>query len=183
MKWASLSILLILLGVFIYLMPAKQIMTGEQTMNEFKLKSSAFKEGEMIPSKYTCDGEDVNPLLEIRNVPAEAKSLALIMDDPDASRGVPFDHWIVWNIDPKTQYISEDNLPSNAIFGANSWGKQKYGGPCPQKGKPAHHYVFTLYALSESLTLAQGANKEELLRAMEKHIIAHTSIVGLYGRQ
>lgn len=151
-------------------------------MEQFKLKTSAFKEGELIPPKYTCDGEDVNPLLEIRNVPPETKSLALIMDDPDASRGVPFDHWLVWNIDPKTQYISEDNLPHGAVQGANSWGKPRYGGPCPPKGKPAHHYMFTLYALNEMLQLPTNSTKDELLRAMEQHIIQHTSIVGMYGR-
>lgn len=152
-------------------------------MEAFKLKTSAFREGEKIPAKYTCDGDDINPLLEIRNAPATTKSLALIMDDPDATRGTPWDHWILWNIDPKTQYISEDNVPNNAVQGANSWGKAKYGGPCPPKGKPAHRYVFTLYALDTLLELPQSSSKEELLRAMEKHIVAHTSIVGTYGRQ
>jgi Raf kinase inhibitor-like YbhB/YbcL family protein len=152
-------------------------------MEAFKLKTSAFREGEKIPAKYTCDGDDISPLLEIRNAPATTKGLALIMDDPDATRGTPWDHWIMWNIDPKTQYISEDHIPNNAVQGANSWGKAKYGGPCPPKGKPAHRYVFTLYALDTLLELPQLSTKEELLRAMEKHIIAHTSIVGLYGRQ
>jgi len=161
----------------------KRVTPSPISMEEFKMKSSAFKEGEMIPAKYTCDGDDVNPLLELRNVPPEAKSLALIVDDPDASRGTPWDHWLVWNINPKTQYISEDNLPSDAIQGASSWGKPKYGGPCPPKGKAAHHYVFTLYALDTLLELKTGASKEELLREMEKHIIAHTSLVGLYERK
>lgn len=152
-------------------------------MENFKLKTSAFKEGELIPPKYTCDGEDVNPLLEIRNVPTSAKSLALIMDDPDASRGTPWDHWIVWNINPKTQYISEDNLPSDARQGINSGGKVKYSGPCPPSGKPAHRYIFTLYALDSMLELESGAPKEELLRVMEQHILEHTSIMGMYGRK
>ncbi len=150
---------------------------------QFKLKSSAFKEGDLMPAKYTCDGDDVNPLLEVRNAPPEAVSLALVVDDPDASRGVPWDHWLVWNISPKTQYISEDNLPSDAAQGKNSWGKLRYGGPCPPKGKPAHHYVFTLYALDTMLALPAGGTKEELLREMEKHIIAHTSLVGMYARK
>ena len=153
------------------------------SMEPFKLKTSAFREGEKIPVKYTCDGDDVNPLLEIRNVPAHTLSLALIMDDPDASRGTPWDHWLMWNIDPATQYISEDNIPNDAVQGMNSGGKPKYAGPCPPKGKPAHHYVFTLYALDAKLALPAGSTKEELLRAMETHILAHTSIVGLYNRE
>ncbi len=181
-----LGIALIILAIFIFWRPATTIKEPAQPsqtfMEPFRLKTSAFKEGDKIPSKYTCDGEDVSPLLEVRNVPANTASLALIMDDPDASRGVPFDHWLMWNIAPDTQYISEDNVPGEAMQGANSWGKPKYGGPCPPVGKPAHRYVFTLYALDAKLDLPVGATKEELLRAMEQHIVAHASIMGLYGR-
>lgn len=152
-------------------------------MEPFKLKTSAFREGGTIPKKYTCDGEDISPLLEIRNLPPNTKSLALIMDDPDATRGTPWDHWLMWNISPATQYISEDSIPEGALQGMNSGGRPKYAGPCPPKGKPAHHYVFTLYALDAVLDLAPGATKEELLRAMEAHILGHTSVVGLYGRE
>lgn len=186
MKWVLgyTGIALIAFGIFIFYRntsPNPSIPVTD-TMEQFKLKTSAFKEGDTIPKKFTCDGDDINPLLEIRNVPEGAKSMALIMDDPDASRGVPFDHWIVFNIDPKTQYISEDNVPANAVLGANSWGKPKYGGPCPPQGKPAHRYVFTLYALDVMLELTQGATKADLQNAMEPHIIAHTSIMGTYGR-
>lgn len=151
-------------------------------MEEMKIKSSSFKDGETIPTKYTCDGEDVNPLLEIRHVPEEAKSLALIVDDPDASRGVPWDHWLVWNIPPRTQYIQESVVPSNAVQGVSSGGKVKYMGPCPMKGKDPHRYIFSLYALDKELELAEGASKDELLRAMEGHIIARAELVGMYGR-
>lgn len=151
-------------------------------MDMMKIKSSAFKEGETIPAKYTCDGDDINPLIEIRNVPAEAKSLALVVDDPDTMRGIPWDHWLVWNINPKTQYIQEDNVPNDAVQGLSSSGKPKYMGPCPPKGKDPHHYVFTLYALDMMLELPQASTKEELIRAMEGHILAHTSLVGMYGR-
>lgn len=171
-------LLVIILGFVFWRTPT----ITKEPMEPFKLKTSAFKEGEKIPAKYTCDGDDVSPLLEIRNVPANTKSLALIMDDPDASRGTPWDHWLMWNIDPATQYISEDNIPNGAVQGNNSWGKAKYGGPCPPVGKPAHRYVFVLYALDTMLDLQTGATKEELLRAMEAHIISHTSIVGTYNR-
>ena len=99
------------------------------------LKSSAFRHGDPIPAKHTCDGDNVNPLLEIRNIPAGAKSLAVAMDDPDATRGQVWDHWVVWNIDPKTQYVSEDNVPFGAVLGKNSAGQLKYYGPCPAGAK------------------------------------------------
>ncbi|TSC51840.1 MAG: putative phospholipid-binding protein, PBP family [Parcubacteria group bacterium LiPW_41] len=151
-------------------------------MEEMKIKSSSFKDGEMIPTKYTCDGEDTNPLLEIRHVPDNAKSLALIIDDPDATRGVPWDHWLMWNIPPRSQYIQEGVVPSGAVQGTGSNGKIKYMGPCPVKGKDPHHYIFSLYALDCELELPEGAKKDELLRAMEGHIISKAELVGMYGR-
>lgn len=147
------------------------------------LKSSAFKPNAEIPSKFTCDGDDVSPLLEIREIPAETKSLALIMDDPDATRGTPWDHWILWNIDPKTQYISEDALPFGAVLGKNSFGKIRYGGPCPPKGSNAHHYVFTLYALNTMLRIPAGSEKETLKKAIEGHVIEKVTLTGLYARK
>ena len=93
------------------------------SMGNLQLKSSAFKPNESIPAKFTCDGENINPLFEIKGVPENAKSLVLIMDDPDATRGVTWDHWLVFNIDPKTQYIEENSVPAHAIQGNNSWPK------------------------------------------------------------
>lgn len=151
-------------------------------MEEMKIKSSSFKDGELIPKKYTCDGDDVNPLLEIRHIPETAKSLALIIDDPDATRGVPWDHWLIWNIPPKTQYIQEDVIPSGAVQGAGSGGKVKYMGPCPPNGKDPHRYVFSLYALDTLLEIPEGSPKADLLRAMEGHIIAKAELTGRYGR-
>ncbi len=149
-----------------------------------ELKSSSFKNNEAIPSKFTCDGDDVNPMLEVKSVPPDAKSLALVVDDPDATRGVPFDHWIVWNIDAKTQYVSEDNVPSGAVQGMTGFGKQRYGGPCPPRGSAAkpHRYMFKLYALDVVLALPDASTKADLERAMDGHVLEEATLIGLYGR-
>jgi len=146
------------------------------------LKSSAFKQGETIPLKYTCDGDNVNPLLEIHGVPEGTKSFALVVDDPDATRGTPWDHWILWNIHPKVRYISEDSIPEGTVLGKTSFGKMKYGGPCPPRGSGPHRYVFQLYALDTLLDLPEGATKEELQAAMKGHELEKTALVGLYAR-
>lgn len=147
-----------------------------------KLKSSAFKEGDTIPRKHTCDGEDVNPMLEIRNVPDGAVSLALTVDDPDATRGTPWDHWLVWNIPVDTQYIAEDTLPPDAVQGSNTWGKQKWSGPCPPEGVAPHRYVFTAYALDAMLSLPHGATKHQFLAAAKGHVLGKAELTGRYGR-
>ncbi len=152
------------------------------SMDSLILKSSAFREGEAIPSKHTCDGENVNPLLEMLNIPETTKSLALIVDDPDATGGVTWNHWLVWNIDPRTQYISEDNMPPGALQGINSFKKNKYGGPCPPKGAPPHRYMFKLYALDTTLELVEGATKENLESAIANHILDETTLMGRYAR-
>ncbi len=151
-------------------------------MSNIVIKSSAFKEGETIPAKYTCEGENVNPFLEIRNVPQGTKSLALIMDDPDATGGRTWDHWIMWNIEPGTQYVAEDTVPHNAVVGLNSWGSNRYGGPCPPPGNAPHRYVFKLYALDAILDLSSDSPKERLVEAMEGHILEETALVGMFGR-
>ncbi len=153
------------------------------TMENFHLKSSVFRDGDYIPSKFTCDGDNVNPMLEIRNAPHGTKSFALIMDDPDASNGSTWDHWLVWNIDPKTQYIMDDNLPFGSVQGKNSFGKESYGGPCPPRGNSAHRYMFELYALDMPLDLPQGASKTDLETAMQGHILEETVLMGKYGRK
>jgi Raf kinase inhibitor-like YbhB/YbcL family protein len=172
---------IIILGssaIFKYLSKGDNI----KSMGNLVLKTSAFKEGGTIPKKHTCDGDDVNPMLEIKNVPEGTKSLALIVDDPDATRGAPWDHWIVWNIPPKTQYILEDSVPAGAVQGTTSFGYKKYGGPCPPKGSKPHRYMFKLYALDTELDLPEGATKAELEKAMEGHILDQTVLVGLYQR-
>lgn len=151
-------------------------------MDIFAIKSSAFKPNEKIPSKHTCDGDDVSPMLEIKNTPEGTRSFTLIVDDPDATRGIPWDHWIVWNIDPGTQYIMEDTVPQGAVQGTASFGKAKYGGPCPPKGNAPHRYVFKLYALDIVLDIPASSAKDELLKAMEGHILGTAELIGKYGR-
>ena len=157
--------------------------TQEKKPTGLILKSSAFREGEMIPAKNTCDGDNVNPLLEIRNIPIGTLSLALVVEDPDATGGKVWDHWLIWNIEAKTQYISEDNLPFGAVQGTTSFGKQKYGGPCPPRGNSPHRYMFKIYALDALLDLPAGSTKVELEKAMAGHILAQTVLTGLYSRK
>lgn len=143
-----------------------------------EIKSPAFEHGQPIPKKYTCDGEDVSPPLTFSGVPNDAKSLALVVDDPDAPLGV-FDHWIVWNLDPDLK-----ELPENASVekqGKNDFGESKYRGPCPPPG-PAHRYRFKVYALDAMLDLPEGARKKELEKAMEGHILAKGELIGTYSR-
>lgn len=162
--------------------PGNARISMTMTENTFTLKSSAFKQGNGIPLKYTCDGDDISPMLEIKNAPMGTVSFVLIVDDPDASRGIPWDHWILWNIDGRTQYIMEDTIPEGSVQGATSFGKAKYGGPCPPKGNSPHRYVFKLYALDTLLDIPVGSVKDTLLKAMESHILGTAELIGLYGR-
>jgi Raf kinase inhibitor-like YbhB/YbcL family protein len=140
------------------------------------VSSPAFEYEGMIPAKYTCDGENINPPLQIDRLPHETQSMAIIMEDPDAPKGI-FDHWLLWNI-PPTKRISENSNPG--ISGFNSSGKTGYHGPCPPSG--SHRYYFHLYALDTILDLEPGADKESLQKAMKTHIIAKGTIMGRYQR-
>ncbi len=144
-----------------------------------KIISSAFEDKQMIPPKYTCDGENINPPLQISNIPTETQSLALIVDDPDAPSG-DWIHWLVWNINPAIKLITEDKSPQGAIQGTNDFNKQNYGGPCPPSG--IHHYQFKIYALDTLLNLPSSSRKKDLEKAMENHILDKALIVGLYQR-
>ena len=146
-----------------------------------QLSSSALNEGEPIPVKYTCDGENVSPPLRWSGVPAGAGSLALIADDPDAPRGT-FTHWILFGIPPQTTELAEGQQPGGVAQGRNDFGRTGYGGPCPPRGNP-HRYFFKLYALDTDLQLPPGATKQDLLRAMEGHIIAEGQLMGTYQRR
>jgi len=150
--------------------------------NTFILKSAAFKDNDFIPAQYTCEGENVNPLLEILNAPEGTQSLALIMEDPDAPRGT-WDHWILWNIDPRTHYILQDTVPMRAVQGKTSFGALRYGGPCPPRGDKPHRYLFKVYALDVILDLPEGAEKAELEKALVGHIRGETTLTGLYQRK
>ncbi len=150
-------------------------------MKELKVSSPAFAHMGKIPSKYTCDGDDVNPPLVIENIPDKARSLVLIMDDPDAPMGT-WDHWVVWNIQATipTTKITENSVPHGAIQGLNDFGKRVWGGPCPPGGK--HRYFFKVYALDTKLELSLASRKEELEKAMRFHILANGEFVGVYSR-
>jgi Raf kinase inhibitor-like YbhB/YbcL family protein len=155
----------------------------EGNMN-ITLKSGAFKEGEFIPKKFTCDGENVSPPLEWGEIPKGTKSIAIICDDPDAPRGT-WVHWVIYNIPPSTISLQE-NIPyekvleDGTIQGKNDFRKIGYGGPCPPNG--IHRYFFKIYALSVTLALAPGLTKGELLHAMEEHIISEGKLMGKYNR-
>lgn len=140
------------------------------------IKSSVFSGGDSIPSRYTCEGEDVNPPLEVDNIPEDTKSLVLIVEDPDAPKQV-WDHWLVWNIPPISK-IEENTVPGRE--GKNSFGKHHYGGPCPPSG--THRYFFKVFALNGQLDLDEDTEKEELERAMADKILAKGELMGLYSR-
>ena len=147
-------------------------------VENMKLFSSAFEDGKSIPSKYTCDGVDVSPPLSFSNIPKNAKSLALIVDDPDAPMGT-WVHWLVWNI-PINKTFIEENESLKFPQGLNDFGELGYGGPCPPSG--THRYYFKLYALDTILNLNEGATKEQLVSAMSGHIIEEAQLVGTYSR-
>ena len=151
---------------------------GEVHSHGMKISSSAFSDGQSIPAKYTCDGSDTSPPLAFASIPAGAKSLALVVDDPDAPGGT-FDHWIVWNIPNGTTTIAEGQSPQG-IAGRNGFGKNGYGGPCPPSGE--HRYFFKLYALDTTLNLQPSSRKADLEKAMKGHILAEAQMMGRYRR-
>jgi Raf kinase inhibitor-like YbhB/YbcL family protein len=144
-----------------------------------KITSSAFQEGGNIPSKFTCDGSDSSPPLQITGVPSEAKTLVLIADDPDAPGGL-FTHWLVWNIPTQTNSIAEGSAPKG-MHGTNDFGKSGYKGPCPPPG--THRYSFKIFALDRELDLRPGARRSQVDAAMKGHIIAQGELVGRYARR
>lgn len=162
--------------------PQKQSVTIniQDQSTTMKLTSSAFSHNQSIPQNYTCDGENVNPPLSISGVPENTKSLALIMDDPDAPAGT-WVHWAVWNIDPKTTEIAENSVPTGVVEGKTSFGKPGYGGPCPPSG--THRYFFKLYALDTTINLSSSSTKQDLEKAMEAQILDKTELIGLYSRR
>lgn len=145
-----------------------------------KISSSVFNDREYIPRKYTCNGENINPPLEFSEVPREARSLVLIVDDPDAPNGT-WVHWIVYNIDPDVTNVREDSIPDNGVAGVTNFGKLEYGGPCPPSG--THRYFFKLYALNKILSIEGKADKDSVERYMRDAVIDHAELVGLYSQQ
>jgi Raf kinase inhibitor-like YbhB/YbcL family protein len=148
-------------------------------MSEFALESSAFENAQAIPSRHSCEGEDVSPPLRWSNVPEGARSLALVVDDPDAPGGV-FTHWIAWGLDPTADGLGEG--ASAPREGQNDFGTSGYRGPCPPPGHGRHRYVFRLYALDAELELGSGAAKAELEQAIAGHVLTTAELVGTYER-
>ncbi len=159
---------------------------GTQTeLATIQVTSPAFREGEMIPARYTCDGDNISPPLDWQAVPEGTKALALIMDDPDAPRGT-FVHWVLYDLPPDLEGLPEDlpkgkGLPIGGEEGINSTDQLGYMGPCPPSG--THRYFVKLYALDEKLNLPAGETKSKLLDAMEGHILGQGQLMGRYKRQ
>jgi Raf kinase inhibitor-like YbhB/YbcL family protein len=147
---------------------------------KMKISSSAFQEGGTIPEKFSKNGQNVSPELRIEGAPAETKSLALIVDDPDAPGGL-FTHWLLWTIDPKTTRIAEGSGPNNGVQGKNDFGDIGYGGPQPPSG--THRYYFKVFALDRPLGLKPGAKRKEVDAAMKGHVIAQGELMGRYSKK
>ena len=148
-------------------------------MAGFALESSAFGDAQPIPNRYTCDGEDLSPQLRWVNVPDGARSLALLVDDPDAPRRV-FTHWVAWGLDPGAGGLGEGEAAPGE--GRNDFGTVGYRGPCPPPGHGRHRYVFRLYALDHELELHSGAGNVDLERAIAGHVLTTAELVGTYER-
>lgn len=155
------------------------------------VSSSAFAQNERIPKKYTGEGEDVSPPLAWTGLPAETRELALICDDPDAPIAEPWVHWVIYNIPAAAQGLPEGvarvekpPVPAGAVQGKNHWPKDNLGylGPMPPPGHGTHHYHFTLYALSEPLSLPPGLTKAELLKKIQGKVLAQGRLTGTYSR-
>ncbi|MBI5765615.1 YbhB/YbcL family Raf kinase inhibitor-like protein [Candidatus Falkowbacteria bacterium] len=148
-------------------------------LGNMKLTSPAFEPNQSLPKPYTCGGKNVNPPLIISGVPDGAKSLALIVDDPDSPSG-DFSHWLVWNISPDTREIAENSVPNGAAVGLNDFGRSTYDGPCPPSG--VHRYNFKLYALSDNLVLDENTNKNKFKEALNDRVLEQAVLTGLYKR-
>jgi Raf kinase inhibitor-like YbhB/YbcL family protein len=171
-------ILPLLLSIWMFT-ASHSILQGEPT--SLTLQSTAFNDGNSIPVKYTCNGENISPPLSWKDAPQNTKSFVLIANDPDAPSG-SWDHWIIFNIPQTTHTLSENltSLPQGAQYGKNSWEKMAYAGPCPPQGE--HRYYFTLYALDTVLNLPAHASKAQIESAMQGHILADTKLMGRYKK-
>ena len=144
----------------------------------FQLTSPAFVDGDAIPARYSCKAENFSPPLSIRGVPAGTAFLALLMHDPDAPHG-DFLHWTLWHLNPELKTIPENQVPDEAREGMNDTGKVGYTGPCPPSG--THRYIFNLYALDASLDLEAGATRDDLMQAIDDHVVAMTTLTGTFS--
>jgi hypothetical protein len=179
------ALCLILFGMLAAGCASQETALPEEDEMALSLSSPVFPEGEKIPVKYTCDGQDISPPLMWGNPPPGTQAFALIMDDPDAPGGV-FTHWVIFNLPVDSRELPEavpreNQLQNKALQGMTGFGRVGYGGPCPPTG-PAHHYLFSLYALDQPLGLNAGASKRQVLDAMQGHILAQGQLTGIYQR-
>lgn len=159
---------------------------NEGDKKEIIIESPAFKYGEFIPVKYTCEGKDISPPLAWKNIPEGTKGVVLICDDPDAPGGT-WVHWVIYNIPPDLKELKEGIPPEkelrNGIMqGRNSWDRIGYGGPCPPPGHGVHRYFFKIYAIDKVLEFSPGMTKEEILKIIKGHIIAEGKLMGKFKR-
>lgn len=158
-----------------------------QTLNftshdwSLRLTSPAFEPGGDIPERYTCQNRNISPPLIISGTPNTAKSLALVMYDPD-DLGGELAHWVAWNLPPRTESIGEGSLPPSAISGRNSEGKTGYKSPCPSEGE-VRYYRFEIYALAEDLSLSADASKQELAQAIQGKVLSQATLIGRFDRR
>ncbi|MBX4197571.1 YbhB/YbcL family Raf kinase inhibitor-like protein [Candidatus Saccharibacteria bacterium] len=144
--------------------------------------SPVFRNGSPIPPQYSCHGQNVNPPLNIFNVPAGTLSLSLIMHDPDAVSG-DFLHWLVWDIPPSTESIAVNSVPIGAMQGLNDGGKLGYTGPCPPAGSGVHRYIFDFYALDTPLDLEPESSIQDVIKAQKGHVLAHSALTGTFAAE
>lgn len=188
MKILNIFIIGVAISVAVFVMwPRKEHIPTQSkviTMQEIKLTSIAFTHNGMVPERFTCDGNDTVPPLEVGNIPSGTKTLALVMHDPDAPREGGWTHWVrynvPWSMEHEIWKIEEGKEPEGTA-GRGTGGELAYQGPCPPSG--THRYVFTAYALDTELALKEGATKTELESAMEGHILGTGELIGLYARK
>lgn len=168
---------IVLMLLILMILPTCTKNKGIIPMEGLKITSSAFEHNSNIPIKYTADGENINPLLNIANIPSKTKSLVLIMDDPDAPRG-DWVHWLIWNIPPSKTNIDENSIPGTQ--GLNSFKQNSYSGPSPPSG--THRYFFKIYALDIELSLKPSSKKQDVEQAIKSHILAKGELIGLYTK-
>jgi len=157
---------------------------AEVAVKKIEVRSSAFGEGERIPSEFTCDGANVSPPIVWSGIPPHTQSIAIIVDDPDVPSG-DWAHWVIYDLPPSLMGIqagapASEKLPAGGIQGRTNFGRIGYGGPCPPKG--AHRYFFKVYTLDAMLHLKSGATKKELLEAMRGHVLGEGALMGRYER-
>lgn len=174
---ARIIIITVTLGAALFDVVSARSQTGPASMT---ITAPAFQEGGVIPDRFSRNGQNVNPKLQIKGAPENAKSLVLIVDDPDAPSGL-FTHWLVWNISPKTTDIPEGSVPHGAAQGTNDFPGRGYDGPQPPTG--SHRYYFKIFALDTNLILPPGAKREALNEAIKGHIIGEGQLMGRYSKK